>query len=420
MKQQGLLLIDLMTNSAQFSGVKLEISEREVHFLWLLATRTFQKTTFSGLQQTIGIEDIRALEQFRSANPKNLGTQLARFVRELTVPIVKSPEGKTKIAYYLCADTVKRIEYQQEDTSARVIATVFDSQMTTQWAKLAFCEALNEAGFWREARIELQNFIPTVSSSLLARVRLALAESWFLEGSMREVQENLEAVQFALDVEPDLTVTGLTKVLKVRVLWAMGDFQLAETQVRSLLGETNPAIKARLENLLGVIMLDQNAQASKVEEHFQAALRFAYEARWWWGVQAALSNLGLMAFYEALKPKALTLTWVTRANDWFEAALGFAQKIGYGHANPQLYIRAAMIKNALGFPEQARVLLEQARITAKRPFDLAWAQAELDYCLEILGIKSELPNQFELSSSEELFLQRLPQQRIQLNDSSQS
>ena len=303
-----------------------------------------------------------------------------------------------------------------------VITTVFDSQITSQWAKLAYCEALNEAGDWRKARDELLQLIPTVSRSLLARVRLALAESWFLEGAMREAQENLEAVQFALDVEPDLVVTGLTKVFQARILWAMGDLQLAETQVRNLLGQTSPAIQARLENLLGLIMLDQNTPASAVEEHFQAALRFAYEARWWWGVQAALSNLGLMAFYEALKPQALTLTWVTRSEHWFEAALEFADKIGYGHANPQLFIRLAMIKNALGFHQKAKDLLEQAIKIAKRPFDLAWVQTELLYCFVQLGLEPAAPIQVQLSSSEELFLQRLPQQQIQLKntDSSQS
>ena len=88
MRQQGLLQIDLKIKSAFFSGTKLDISEREVLFLWLLATRTFQKTTFSGSQQTIGIEEIRSLEPYRSANPKNLGKQIARFARKLAIPIV--------------------------------------------------------------------------------------------------------------------------------------------------------------------------------------------------------------------------------------------------------------------------------------------------------------------------------------------
>lgn len=422
MKQGEVLEIDLATETVVFAGKPLEVSGRFVQFLALLAQRTFQKTNFLGQQETIGVHDIAALESFRSGATQHLGSQLARFARNLKPGLVKSPATKSKNAFYLCADLVREVVFKQEHLTVPVVSTVFDAAQTKEWAALASCEALLESGQPQVARAALQGLLETVSPSLLARVRLILAESWLLEGQQREAYENLEAAQSALDVNPDVVSAGLFKVFQARLQWLSGEFESAEVLARSLLSEASPTIKARLENLLGLISMDKGIEPCKAEHHFQAALRFSTEAHWWWGVLATMWNLGSMAFRQAQHVTTLSLPsrpWLQRADYWFDQAIGLVKSTGFRYENPQVLIWAAMVKNELQQSDQAKTILLEALVLSdeKHAFHSELAKLEFFHTLNCLGadIKTNLQasNHASISSNEFSYLQDFKSKRTQ-------
>jgi tetratricopeptide (TPR) repeat protein len=416
MKKAGVLEIDVVQKQVIFCGRTLAISARFIDFLVLLSQNP-QNSTGDVAYNKVGVEEVSRLAGFRSAPPKNLGTQLRTFVKRLEAqqaPIVVCEKSKL---FYLNR-IVETVQIVPTQTQVEILPHLYDRTETEQLAQLALAEALIEAGEFATASQQLQTLMKNISSNLLVRAKLLLAETWLLRGAAQETNQNFEDAESALHINPHPLSQSLCKIFAVR-LKLQGDTDQhhhAEQLARGLLGQASPTTKARLENLLGLLVLEK-AEPIKAEHHFQAALHFASEAHWWWGVLAAMSNLGLMALRQARYVPQLCKIWLTRADEWLTKAVDFAKQTGLRYNNTERLIYAAQVKNCLGQPHMALCLLESAEsLVQDQPFHQAWRLYELAETHRLLDLGDaqlvyQQADAILLRPQELHFLQQLRQER---------
>jgi len=351
-------------------------------------------------RDAVTLEQLAQIEgTFDSANLKSFRAQLGRELkklRELAPQLLGSPD-EPRFPLWLNLEQVGEIHFDREPAEVwawlGLRRPLFEHPPAQHRNALlvAQAHALLEAGNLKQAQSCIDALLSGVSQpEATLEGLLAQTELHFQAGQLESAWDTFKR---ARDLLPLVKTEGLHAQLELhraRLLCWQGRYSEAEAVGATLASapsyRLDPHLRGRLALIRGLIVLEwvrAEHEPKGALPFFQAALEEFRTQHSWWGVQAALHNLGLCAYQQALSvPRASAgwLEWLERARSFLHQSLSFAQDTGYGYVRPQHLLYLAKVSRLLGDLEGAHPVLERVRAALKTAPDV---RSEAEYLLEV-------------------------------------
>ena len=361
---------------AYLEDQRLTGTEKLVRILCLLALIAHDPVT---RRDEVSLEDLAEIEgTFKSANLKSFRAQVSRELkklRELAPRLLGSPEEPC-FPLWLDLDHVREIEFDREPLElwawlglAKPSRETYpDQTRMALWAAQA--HALIEAGKLEQAQRCISALLSGASHpEATLEGLLAQTELHFQAGQLEDAWDSFKRARDLLALVNVEYLHAQLELHRARLLCWQGRYSEAEAVGDTLASapsyRRDPHLRGRLALIRGLIALEW----VRAEHEPKGALPFLHSAleefraqHSWWGVQAALHNLGLCAYQQALSlPHANVgwLEWMGRARSFWHQSLSFAQDTGYGYVRPQHLLYLAKVLRLLGDLEGAPPLLER-------------------------------------------------------------
>jgi tetratricopeptide (TPR) repeat protein len=340
--------------------------------------------------------DIRGLSQWNRASLDSVGKTIHRHigqVRRAGLGLIESPMRKATRLFRLKAGadeisfdapladvrTHLGLDLAAPDRSPEAV----ERALRFSWA-LVRARMDMERGNFRGARAALEEAEGAPCQHPRNRVELLLLWSSLLEHEGKP-QEALRRAEQAWAVCEGQTVDYLTQARVCIRLGFLGSMlrqperypqaRAAYQKAQMLLEGTRHFTElSQIATGLGHLARRANDLESALA-YFLAALEYAAEEGWGWGIQAGLFNLGLVEAErgDALQEPAAKRAAYQQAQSWLERAMAFTNTTGIGRYSSE----------ALGV--LSHVLLQQGKSAAA----LRWARTALERAREIGNTKSE-------------------------------
>jgi len=351
-------------------------------------------------RDAVTLEQLAQIEgTFERANLKSFRAQLGRELkklRELAPHLLGSPD-EPRFPLWLNLEQVQEIHFDRDPLELWSWLGLRPPQAEPHPAqgRLALlasqAHALLEAGRLELAQSCIDALLSGVSNpEATLEGLLAQTELHFQEGKLEDAWDSFKRARDLLPLVNAAHLHLRLELYRARLLCWQGHYPEAEAVATALSSapayRLDPHLRGRLALVRGLIALEWvrgDHEPRQALPFFQSALEEFRGQHSWWGVQAALHNLGLCAYHQAHSlPRASAgkLEWLERARGFLQHSLNFAQDTGYGYVRPQHLLYLVKVLRLLGDLEGARLMLERVKAALEEVSD---SRSDAEYLLEV-------------------------------------